>query len=154
MSEAKRFIVPLLQMWDCTGQPPALPSEQVVVIASELDRVTAERDAALGREAALREELSAAQRGLANCKLALDAQTHNYGVTKLRLIGAEQRLTAADERWGELVSAVRSINRSPQYKVMAIDDDEPQYRQRKEWIDWVLGLCDSPLKPAEGGGDE
>ena len=52
-------------------------------------------------------------------------------------------LTAADERWDELVSAVRSINRSPQYKVMVIDDDEPQYRQRKEWIDWVLGLCDT-----------
>lgn len=61
----------------------------------------------------------------------------------------QQRLTAADERWGELVSAVRSINRSPQYKVMAIDDDEPQYRQRKEWIDWVLGLCDAPAALGE-----
>ena len=30
----------------------------------------------------------------------------------------QQRLTAADERWEKLVSAVRSINRSPQYKVM------------------------------------
>lgn len=66
----------------------------------------------------------------------------------------QQRLTAVDERWGELISAVRSINRSPQYKVMAIDDDEPQYRQRKEWIDWVLGLCDAPLKPAEGHGND
>ncbi len=61
----------------------------------------------------------------------------------------QQRLTAADERWRELVSAVRSINRSPQYKVMAIDDDEPQYRQRKEWIDWVLGLCDAPAALGE-----
>lgn len=32
-----------------------------------------------------------AERGLANCKLALHAQTHNYGVTNLRLIAAEQR---------------------------------------------------------------
>ena len=55
----------------------------------------------------------------------------------------QQRLTAADERWDELVSAVRSINRSPHYMVKAIDDDQPQYRQRKEWIDWVLGLCDA-----------
>lgn len=41
--------------------------------------------------AALREELISAQRSLANCKLALDAQTHNYGVTNLRLTAAEQR---------------------------------------------------------------
>ncbi|MGY4639004.1 hypothetical protein [Pseudomonas sp. TE24901] len=55
----------------------------------------------------------------------------------------QQRLTAADERWDELVSAVRSINRSPHHMVKAIDDDQPQYRQRKEWIDWVLELCDA-----------
>jgi len=61
----------------------------------------------------------------------------------------QQRLTAADERWDELVSAVRSINRSPHYMVKAIDDDQPQYRQRKEWIDWVLGLCDAAPKSSE-----
>ena len=55
----------------------------------------------------------------------------------------QQRLTAADERWDELVSAVRSINRSPHYMVKVIDDEQPQYRQRKEWIDWVLELCDA-----------
>eukprot|EP01132_Coremiostelium_polycephalum_P012456 gene12456-15212_t len=53
------------------------------------------------------------------------------------------RLTAADERWYELACAVRSINRSPHHMVKAIDDDQPQYRQRKEWIDWVLELCDA-----------
>eukprot|EP01133_Synstelium_polycarpum_P002069 gene2069-2356_t len=55
----------------------------------------------------------------------------------------QQRLTAADERWYELACAVRSINRSPHHMVKAIDDDQPQYRQRKEWIDWVLELCDA-----------
>ena len=75
--------------------------ERLVVLASDFDRVTGERDA------------------------------------------LQQRLTAADERWDELVSAVRSINRSPHYMVKAIDDDQPQYRQRKEWIDWVLGICDA-----------
>ena len=55
----------------------------------------------------------------------------------------QQRLTAADERWDELACAVRSINRSPHHMVKAIDDDQPQYRQRKEWIDWVLELCDA-----------
>ncbi|MCF5043656.1 hypothetical protein GIW79_24695 [Pseudomonas sp. PA-7-1E] len=61
----------------------------------------------------------------------------------------QQRLNAADERWDELVSAVRSINRSPHYMVNAIDDDQPQYRQRKEWIDWVLGLCDAAPTSSE-----
>ncbi|WP_236202643.1 hypothetical protein [Pseudomonas lactis] len=61
----------------------------------------------------------------------------------------QQRLTAADERWDELVSAVRSINRSPHYMVKAIDDDQPQYRQRKEWIDWVLELCDAAPTSSE-----
>lgn len=55
----------------------------------------------------------------------------------------QQRLTAANDRWDELVSAVRSINRSPHYMVKVIDDEQPQYRQRKEWIDWVLELCDA-----------
>jgi len=48
-------------------------------------------DAAQSELAALREELTTAKRSLANCKLALDAQTHNYGVTNLRLTAAEQR---------------------------------------------------------------
>lgn len=66
----------------------------------------------------------------------------------------QQRLTAADECWDELVSAVRSINRSPHYMVKAIDDDQPQYRQREEWIDWVLGLCDAaPTSGARSNKD-
>lgn len=52
------------------------------------------------------------------------------------------RLNAADQRIDELVSAVRSINRGRRHEVFVPGDDEPQYRQRKEWIDWVLSLCD------------
>ena len=66
-----------------------------------------------------------------------------------KIAALQQRLTAADERWEELVSAVRSINRSPHYMVKAIDDDQPQYRQRKEWIDWVLELCDAAPTSSE-----
>ncbi|MEG0241272.1 MAG: hypothetical protein RR726_02395 [Pseudomonas sp.] len=66
-----------------------------------------------------------------------------------KIAALQQRLTAADERWDELVSAVRSINRSPHYMVKAIDDDQPQYRQRKEWIDWVLELCDAAPTSSE-----
>ena len=41
------------------------------------------------------------------------------------------------------VSAVRSINRGRRHEVFVPGDDEPQYRQRKEWVDWVLSLCDA-----------
>ena len=52
------------------------------------------------------------------------------------------RLNATDQRIDELVSAVRSINRGRRHEVFVPGDDEPQYRQRKEWVDWVLSLCD------------
>jgi hypothetical protein len=76
----------------------------------------------------------------------LDAVLHwrdKHAVAIKERDALQQRLTAADERWDELVSAVRSINRSPHYMVKVIDDEQPQYRQRKEWIDWVLELCDA-----------
>lgn len=50
---------------------------------------------------------------------------------------------------GELVSAVRSINHGRHYEVEVPGDDEPQYRQRKEWVDWVLSLCDSASSSVE-----
>lgn len=46
------------------------------------------------------------------------------------------------EKVHELVSAVRSINRAKHHIAKGVDDDEPCYWQRKEWIDWVLSLCD------------
>lgn len=46
------------------------------------------------------------------------------------------------EKVHELVSAVRSINRAKNHIAKGVDDDEPCYWQRKEWIDWVLSLCD------------
>jgi hypothetical protein len=61
---------------------------------------------------------------------------------QLRLNAADQRNDELGASLKDLISAVRSINRSPAYKVTVIGDDEPQYRQRKEWIDWVLELCD------------
>lgn len=51
-------------------------------------------------------------------------------------------LNTADQRIDELVSAVRSINHAKRHEVIVPGDDEPQYRQRKEWVHWVLSLCD------------
>lgn len=44
---------------------------------------------------------------------------------------------------GELTSAIRSINRAPHHIAKGVDDDEPCYLQRKEWIDWILDLASS-----------
>ncbi len=60
-----------------------------------------ELDAACGEIALLKEDLATSQRAFENCKLALDAQTHNYGVTNLQLIASQQRLTVAEQRLGE-----------------------------------------------------
>lgn len=43
----------------------------------------------------------------------------------------------------ELVSAVRSINFGPAHAIQILGDNEPCYPQRKEWIDWLLELCNS-----------
>jgi len=62
-----------------------------------------------------------------NADLALKAQTQNCEALRAQL--------------AELVSAVRSINYGPAHAVQVPGDDEPCYAQRKEWIDWLLGLC-------------
>ncbi|ANF84751.1 hypothetical protein A7J50_1316 [Pseudomonas antarctica] len=99
------------------------------VESTDFDRVTAERDG-------LQLLLNQRDEQVESLEQQREAELRNGQ-------DMQQRLTAADERWDELVSAVRSINRSPHYMVKAIDDDQPQYRQRKEWIDWVLELCDA-----------
>ena len=45
------------------------------------------------------------------------------------------------EKAREVVSAIRSINRSSSEEVMIYGDDQPCYWQRKEWIEWMLELA-------------
>ena len=84
------------------------------VYAVEFDRVTAERDG-----------------------LQLSLNTADQTIDDLQAAIARR-----NQRIDELVSAVRSINRGRRHEVFVPGDDEPQYRQRKEWVDWVLSLCD------------
>lgn len=42
----------------------------------------------------------------------------------------------------ELVNAVRTINFGPAHAIKRPGDDDPCYPQRKEWVEYVLGLCD------------
>ena len=42
----------------------------------------------------------------------------------------------------ELISGVRTVNQSSYHVVDNVDDDEPCFWQREEWIKWILKLAD------------
>jgi len=48
----------------------------------------------------------------------------------------------ATEQLQSLISAVRSINHGPRHSHQLPGNDEPCYLQRKEWVEWILGICD------------
>lgn len=75
------------------------------------------------------------------------------------LISAESlkgEAIAVRNQLSELVSAVRTLNFGPAHAVRLRSDDEPCYLQRREWVEWVLGLCDSvsQVSPATAPADE
>lgn len=41
-----------------------------------------------------------------------------------------------------LINVARTINRGSPHAVRVQGDDEPQYRQRKEWVEYLLETCD------------
>ena len=45
-----------------------------------------------------------------------------------------------------LIDGIRTVNQSSYYIAENVDDDEPCYWQRKEWIEWVLELADEAEK--------
>lgn len=75
------------------------------------------------------------------------------GTLKAQNRGLIKKRDKARAHLNELVSAVRSINQGRAYEVKVPGDDEPQYRQRKEWVEWVLELCDQ-VDPQAGKAAE
>lgn len=98
---------------------------------ADLDRVTAERDAALGRETALREDNS--------------VQVSRRESALNRCEEMQQRLAAADERAEVLEGLLRRVIES---SVLIFEQDAPETLESLE-----ADIC-AALKPAEGGGDE
>lgn len=86
-----------------------------------------------------------AQERISELRDELGAAKGEYDRAVNKLDALQLRLSVADQRIDELTSAVRSINRSKHHEVFVPGDDEPQYRQRKEWVDWVLSLCDETV---------
>lgn len=91
----------------------------------QIDRVTAERDAALAELSEIKESL--AYRGSLLCRIEGQRDA------------LQQRLTAADERVDVLVDLLTHAH-------IAIHTMEPGF--------FLLEKIDAALKPAEGGGDD
>ena len=66
-----------------------------------------------------------------------------------RMEALEKERDTLRAQLAELVSAVRSINRGTAHLVEVSGDDEPGYAQRKEWVEWILSLCDESSASAE-----
>lgn len=109
MSEVKRYYV---------GKYGLVEGEALgrlsVVLAADFDRVTDERDAALGREAVLREELKSSrfETRVENGALIMMTEKANDLNTDLALAEddleeCQKRLTAADERADRLESGIK-----------------------------------------------
>lgn len=62
-----------------------------------------------------------------------------------------ERLDAENDelrrRGDELSSAILTINKAKRHEIMIDGDDEPCYWQRKEWVEWIVGLANQ----IEGG---
>ncbi|WP_409286895.1 hypothetical protein [Pseudomonas guariconensis] len=74
-------------------------------------------------------------------QLRFSLEAHDYEAVQDDCVRIENRTLRA--QLAELVSAVRSINFGPAHAIQVRGDDEPCYPQRKEWIEWLLGLCDA-----------
>lgn len=101
-----------------------------VVHESDYDALHAEADA-------LRAENGRLSANIA--RLTSNPADHRYWEGRYR--DAEAELESARGLLRELISAVRTINQGPRHAIMIKGDDEPCYWQRKEWVEYVLGLC-------------
>lgn len=158
MSEVKRYgrIGDMVEATE--GLLKLYPMMSVYVLASDFDRVTAERDAALGREAELESSYDelAASVGFSETRLDQtgDSPIDCANQLQQRLTESHQReaqlqdmVTAADERADLLEAALRTIMGSHRFNMPGLKVEE------------IHAICfdaltsKAALKPAEGGGD-
>lgn len=78
--------------------------------------------------------------GLADCVVQI-TYSEMYDIAEA-FRALEQRAEAAESTLVSLVGVVRSINFGQMHIAEGVEDDEPCYWQRKEWIEYVLSICD------------
>ena len=83
-------------------------------------------------------ELQRLRRQSSNMVSALHLEACQW---RIKAEKAEQERDGLAAKCAELSSAIRSVNRGKQHKILIDGDDEPCYWQRKEWVDWIVGLA-------------
>ncbi|QHJ81262.1 MAG: hypothetical protein [Caudoviricetes sp.] len=115
-------------------------SDYSVDPGATIERLIAERDAALGREAALRKTMLSTVSG------TLESERNHYMSKTIRLMderdALQQRLTAADERADVLEGLLREVSNSC---ALIFEDHDAT----AETVD-IQGRIDAALKPADG----
>ncbi|WP_024642840.1 hypothetical protein [Pseudomonas syringae] len=69
----------------------------------------------------------------------------------------EQLMALCDEQakaLHTLISVARTVNRNDASEIRVPGDDEPQYRQRKEWIEYLLETCAEAEALSKPAGSE
>lgn len=137
-----------------------------MVEAVHLDRVTAEHDAALGREKECQRQLGERWKDIEALRSSLEsagADKEAYGQNAIdlrkRVDALQQRLTAADELVCERTASLLECGSRRKALEQRVDVLEGLLREASvELHDFITGglldLIDAALKPAEGGGDE
>ena len=109
-----------------------------VVLGADHDRVTAERDAALGREAALQEELKVSMLDHKN--------TTDAGARAMAERDAlQQRLTAADERADTATSLIRRIVANFDTEIECHEDVEPNELEHDQVLAEMREFLGAPV---------
>lgn len=79
-------------------------------------------------------------------------------LTESYAVGSADRLRArCDEQakaLATLISVARTVNRNAASETRVPGDDEPQYRQRKEWIEYLLDTCAEAEALSKPAGSE
>ena len=52
-----------------------------------------------------------------------------------------QKATEIKRKTLNFIAAVQTMNHGKQYEIIVVGDDEPQYPQRKEWVEYILELA-------------
>lgn len=129
------------------------------VRAEDFDRITAERDAALGREAALIEKITAIR---AEHDDRIKFRNIRCDELQQRLTAADEALDKADDEFslmsleaGQRIDVLEGLLRDSKDVMSGIWDTSYDHEAGDALaaLD-LMGRIDAALKPAEGGGDE
>lgn len=76
---------------------------------------------------------------------AMELLRLQVGTLKLQNRGLANKRDKARAQLKELANAVRTVNRGRAHEVRMGSDDQPCYAQRKDWVDWMLELCEEMI---------